>query len=65
MYSSLLLLLLCKSSLLLCYLLNCIDDITQYGVCCTVSIKLFEFEFEFYTVTDIMHRTGEGGGGVY
>ena len=33
------------SSLRLCYLLNFIDDITQYGACYTVSIKLFEFEF--------------------
>ena len=36
-YSSLLFVIM-YSSLLLCYLLNLIDDITQYGACYTVSM---------------------------
>ena len=47
MYYSLLFFVIKLSSLLLCYLLNFIDDLTQYGACYAVSIKLFEFIYSF------------------
>ena len=51
-YSSLLFIIM-YSSLFLCYLLNFIDDITQYGACYAVAIKLLEFEFAFISI----HKT--------
>ena len=35
------------SSLLLCYVFNFINDITQYGTCYTLLINVYEFEFEY------------------